>query len=212
MRGANAVRVWRASTITPAILPRGLTIATNGPIYVLGDTNTFSRSGPPPHLPRIDNPANQWVPLMIAGDAVTLLSNNWTDVGREWNAAALPATRYTLLTPTDAAPTTYVMAILGGHVERVAPDGSGGVNNFPRFLEAWTGQSATIHGSLVAGFRSVYQDQGFIAPEGFPTFAPGPYRPPVRNWSFDPNFAIPANQPPGSPSFFVSAIERWNRD
>jgi hypothetical protein len=104
------------------------------------------------------------------------------------------------------------MAILGGHVERVAPDGSGGVNNFPRFLEAWTGQSATIHGSLVAGFRSVYQDQGFIAPEGFPTFAPGPYRPPVRNWSFDPNFAIPANQPPGSPSFFVSAIERWNRD
>lgn len=210
MRGANAVRVWNASTISPTVLPRGLTIATNGPVYVLGDTNTGSLESGAPAVPYVDNNLKTWVPLMIAGDAVTLLSNNWSDVGRAWNSSSpLPANLYTLLSAGDAQSTTYVMAVLGGHVERAGGSESGGVNNFPRFLEAWNGRTATIHGSLVAGYRSVYQDQGFIVPG---MFNPGPYLPPSRDWRFDPNFAKPANQPPGTPSFFVSAIERWNRD
>jgi hypothetical protein len=211
MRGANAVRVWNAATIDPNILPRGLTIASNGPVYVLGDINTGSLAAGVPDTPRVDDVTKNWVPLMVAGDAVTLLSNNWDDAPRAWDAS--PAVRYnnvvTGLVGTDAANTTYVMAVLAGHVERAGGTESGGVNNFPRFLENWSGRVATIHGSLVAGFRSVYQDQGFVVADGT---AAGPYKAPQRNWNFDPNFAKPANQPPGAPSFFVSAIERWNRD
>jgi hypothetical protein len=55
----------------------------------------------------------------------------------------------------------------------------------------------------VIGYRSVYQRQRFHL------FS---YRPPDRLWSFDTNLASPARQPPGTPNFFVQAVERWRRD
>ena len=206
MTAPNAVRIWNAAMIDPAVLPRGLTIVTNGPMYLLGDTNTASldtsTSPPAPGVPRHEAATGPWVPMMIGGDAVTLLSNSWDDNARIWGRSPIANTYVGLCAP-DTAKTTYVMALLGGHVEVTATNGSGGVQNFPRFLECWRGIEAVIHGSLVAGYRSVYQDQGFSL---------GPYRPPNRTWKFDPNLAKPANQPPGTPSFFVSAIERWQRD
>jgi hypothetical protein len=203
MVGPTAVRVWNAQTIDPNVLPKGLTIVSNGPMYVLGDTNTASLAAGVPGLARNEDPAGPWVPLMVGGDAVTLLSKSWDDQARRWSNGSAIADKYVAACTADAAPTTWVMAVLGGHVERTSSNNSGGVQNFPRFLECWRTVDATIHGSLVAGYRSVYQDQGFSL---------GPYRPPNRLWKFDPNLAKPANQPPGTPSFFVSAVERWQRD
>jgi len=204
MVAPTAVRVWNAQTIKPDVLPRGLTIVSNGPMYVLGDTNVGSLTAGVPGLARTEDPAGNWVPLMVGGDAVTLLSNKWSDQERRWSVASVAA-KYPVAncTPADTVKTTFVLAVLGGHVERTSSNASGGVQNFPRFLECWNTVDAVIHGSLVAGYRSVYQDQGFSL---------GPYRPPNRLWKFDPNLAKPANQPPGTPSFFVSAVERWQRD
>lgn len=209
MTGPTAVRVWNASEIKASVLPRGLTIVTNGPMYVLGDTNTKSLEEVSPGVfapgtPRHESATGPWVPMMVGGDAVTLLSNKWDDDQRLWVNTTPIGNKYSG-SVTDSSRTTWVMAMLGGHVERVGAPSSGGVNNFPRFLEGWTGVEAVIHGSLVAGYRSVYQDQGF-------SVGPGPYSAPNRTWKFDPNLAKPANQPPGTPSFFVSAVERWQRD
>jgi len=207
----NAVRVHNASAIDPAILPRGLSIVTNGPMYVLGDVNTSSLVAavpdPVPGTPRMIDPAGPWVPMLVAGDAVTLLSTNWQDqVGDRafgvapvqfnsgCNDAAKPAS-------VSATQTTVVSAILAGHVETGTSIG-GGINNFPRFLECWSGVRSRIIGSMVIGFRSVFQRSRFHL------FA---YRPPNRDWSFDTNFANPTMQPPGTPLFDVQATRRWRR-
>lgn len=206
----NAVRVHNASVVDPGVLPRGLTIATNGPMYVLGDVNTSSLvsgpSGPVPGTPRMIDPAGTWVPMLLAGDAVTLLSTNWQDqVGdRAFGVASVQITGCNLgANPASASATetTIVSAILAGHVETGATWG-GGINNFPRFLECWTGVNNRIIGSMVIGFRSVYQRSRYHL------FA---YRPPNRLWSFDTNFANPAQQPPGTPLFDVQATRRWKR-
>ena len=201
----NAVRVHNASAINPSVLPRGLTIVTNGPMYVVGDVNTSSLSVSPP-VPRMNNPTGLWVPVLLAGDAVTLLSTAWRDhvgdrafgVGQvqitTCNDAAKPAS-------VSAGPTTVVAAILAGQVESGATHG-GGINNFPRFLECWTGVDNRIIGSLVIGFRSVFQRAQFHLLA---------YRPPNRLWSFDTNFANPAQHPPGSPLFDVQSTRRWKR-
>jgi hypothetical protein len=152
------------------------------------------------------DPAGTWVPMLLAGDAVTLLSTNWQDqVGdRAFGVASVQITGCNLgANPASASATetTIVSAILAGHVETGATWG-GGINNFPRFLECWTGVNNRIIGSMVIGFRSVYQRSRYHL------FA---YRPPNRLWSFDTNFANPAQQPPGTPLFDVQATRRWKR-
>ncbi len=65
---------------------------------------------------------------------------------------------------------------------------SGGLNNFPRFLEDWTNKTFTYTGSMIELFNSQIAigewDTGSI------------YVPPNRNWNFDSNFVD--NPPPGS--------------
>jgi hypothetical protein len=202
----NAVRVINASVVDPDVFPRGLTIASNGPVYSLGNINTGSLNGIVPGVPRIDSPTGRWVPVLLAGDAYTLLSTSWTDrtanpLGQDRTWGVPP--REVRFCPTpDAGPTTVVSAILAGHVDTASTWG-GGINNFPRFIECWDNVENRIIGSLVIGFRSVYQRQRYHL------FS---YRPPDRLWGFDPNLESPARQPPGTPVFFVQAVERWERD
>jgi hypothetical protein len=213
----NAVRVINAKTINPNLFPRGLTIATNGPLYTLGDVNSDSlRSDNEPETPRLDSPSGRWVPLMLAGDAITMLSNGWPrdyHADHAWGgcqAATCTGTpgdvrevRTCANHPADDATATRVAAaIVAGQVDTASTWG-GGINNFPRFLECWTDVPHVIVGSLVIGFRSVYQRQPYHLYS---------YRPPDRDWGFDRNLESPARQPPGTPMFFVQAIERWERD
>ena len=195
----NAVRVWNADDVDPAIVPGGLTIASNGPVYVLGDVNVSSLAAGVPGVPRKVNAAGPWVPLLVAGDAVTLLSDSWDDNNHRYNDVFVPVTG---LCTVDTVPTTYTLSILAGHVETSNSKAGGGINNFPRFLECWKGIDTIIHGSLVIGYRSIYQHE---------PWDDDVYQAPIRKWHYDNNLSNPANQPPGSPSFFVQAIERWDR-
>jgi hypothetical protein len=65
---------------------------------------------------------------------------------------------------------------------------SGGLNNFPRFLEDWTGKTFTYTGSMIELFTSQ------IATGQWDTGAI--YQPPIRVWNFDSNFV--GKPPPGS--------------
>ena len=76
---------------------------------------------------------------------------------------------------------------------------SGGVENFPRFLEDWTGKSFTYYGSMVE-----------LYPSGQATGVWGSgnvYNPPNRNWYFDTNFY--ANPPKGSLVLTNYIKQKW---
>jgi hypothetical protein len=158
--------------VNGSILPTGgLTVASQNSVYIQGDYNTTS--------------ASTRGSAAVFADAVTILSNNWND----GNSSAKLSNR-------SASNTTVNTAIVAGFL----PSGftnpktgaqygySGGLNNFPRFLEDWTGKTFTYTGSMIELFTSQIGtgewDTGSI------------YVPPNRVWNFDSNFVD--NPPPGS--------------
>ena len=176
-----AVRV-RYGTNLPS---RGLTIATARPLYIqghynqtnslnLGTTNTISTS-----------------PASLVGDAVTILSENWTDAKSTLAVAS-----------RTALPTTINAAILTGVVETTAGKYSGGMENFPRFLETWgAANPLRYNGSLVKMFPSLYATNAWGKADV--------YAPPKRDWAFDLNFNNPAKLPPLTPSLLKVIRGRW---
>ena len=181
-RGSGAARDASGDGVFPAVRVRGgstltspLTVATAWPLYVQGNFNSVG-----------------WQPAALVGDAITILSNAWTDAahaGPTWPGL------------TGAAPTAVYAAILAGHSATpcdheeagcgaIAPYG-GGLENFPRFLEDWSGVALTYRGSLV----SLYQAQRATEPWGYGVY----YEAPTRDWRFDTRFRDPANLPPGTP-------------
>jgi hypothetical protein len=66
----------------------------------------------------------------------------------------------------------------------------GGIENFPRFLERWSGITLKYVGALVSIHESVIANS---------TWNGTYYSPPVRDWSFDTRFKDPTNLPPGTP-------------
>lgn len=211
----NALRIINGATINPAVYPAGLSIASDQGVYIVGDLNTGSAqyTGGNPLIVPVETtaPFATWRPLMIGGDAVTLLSNNWNDYEADWADARTSANR-ALRNPTT---TTWAFASISGSVETSMSASSGGLNNFPRFLEAWSGsgQATRILGSFVVGFRSVKQWQRFPQPfTGYGVNDQYAYTAPLRQWVYDTNFNMPSNQPPGTPSFFVQAVKTWKRE
>src|SRR5213075_1505083 len=88
------------------------------------------------------------MPASVCADAVTVLSTGWVDTN-----AALSST---VLSSRIAANTTVNAAILTGIVPTTSASDSGGVENFPRFLEDWTSKTLTYNGSMICMFYSQY--------------------------------------------------------
>ena len=170
-----AVRVANG-TILP---PQGLTVATPFPLYVLGNYNaSASDLG-------TTNVADA-APAALLGDAITVLSTSWND-------------GYTVTTPLtsrNAGSTTVNAATLEGIVPSTTINGvkhySGGVENFLRLLENWSGDTLTCNGSIVVMFSSRYATNFWQSPGVY-------YMVPTRNWGFDVNFSNPAKLPPLTP-------------
>ncbi len=104
-----------------------LTIATNLPLYVMGDYN-FDDA--------------KWQPASVVSDAITILSSAWDDTKS--------GEGFTENLPVD---TKVQAAIFSGHSATPffgSPDGGGWVNNYPRFLEKWSPKTTTLNGSLVS--------------------------------------------------------------
>ncbi|GEM_PF-1182335 len=150
--------------------PVGLTISTNGALYVQGtynapdgltwDEDTFASSG-----------EGVEVPAALVADAIMLLSD-------EWDNKNSGLTNKSKRTPTD---TVYSTALVMGNVPSTSSGSySGGLENFPRFLEFWGGKTASYRGSLIRLFRS----------EAFNAKWRGGnvYSPPKRNWAFHTGF------------------------
>ncbi len=188
----------------------GFTIASENPVYILGNYNSNSTDQTWTN-PSATDPAHS--AAAIIADSVTLLSNNW-QVGGDMDSFAYPfgnqscATNSSCTSRRPAASTTYYRVAIAAGKNKVFPATSyasstilygfgtdGGVHNFLRFLEDWSGVSAYYKGSLVSLFYSTY-DTGV-----FKCCGDAVYHPPIRNFSFDPLFSQPQNLPPGTPMF-----------
>jgi hypothetical protein len=168
-------------------IPCGLTIASENPVYIQGDYNA--------------PPDGSWsgssVAAAVAADAITLLSDNWNDV----NSFVYPYSIGTAGTRT-AVQTAYRTALIAGKsIPFVNPAGEaadfgtdGGVHNFLKFLETWSGINCYYEGSLVSFYYArqavgTYKNWGAV------------YSPPNRNYFFDQNFTLgPQYLPPRTPS------------
>jgi hypothetical protein len=185
LSGANesGVRLVNGTNLPPL----GLTLATDSPAYILGDYNV------PPAAKGTTNTTGT-LPASVAADAITILSGAWKDAnGKE------------KLDSRVASSTTVNAAFLTGIVATTSTADSGGLHNFPRFLESWTAKTFTYNGSMICMFNSriatgPWKDTGS---------ANDVYDMPVRQWAWDQNFKDSSKLPPATPSLMVLVRANW---
>jgi hypothetical protein len=196
-RDINSVYVYDRRTVVAGKLggvrvrnglvlpPLGLTVATASPLYVLGNYNQTNSA----NLGTATTSTT--LPASLVGDAITILSVNWTDA----NSRLALASR-------AARPTTVNAAILAGAVETANGNYGGGMENFPRFLESWgLANPLTYNGSMVKMFPSLYATNIWGSANV--------YNPPRRDWAYDLNFNTPAKLPPLTPSLLKIFRNVW---
>jgi hypothetical protein len=177
----------------------GLTIAAENPVYIQGNYNEDNNN--------FDDSTDNHVAAAVIADAVTLLSNNWTDI-RSFNCP------HTMSDPCNgtragrkASTTWYRVAIIAGKGKSFDHPGGGrykdfgtdgGVHNFLRFLENWGGQNLNYRGSIVSLYYNRQATGTYkCGDDGYNNV----YSPPTRGYKFDDEFLDPKRLPPETPMF-----------
>ena len=210
---SDAIRLKKGGVLPDS----GLTLVSDGAVYVQGDYNTGTTYGPDgtggaititnqPVSNQNSDPTQYTVagytqkPAAVAGDAVMILSNSWLDSNSSQQ-----------LSSRNASPTTFNAALVSGQVLTNSVDpvtglpngkASGGAHNFPRFLENWGGQNFTYHGSMCELYSSLH----FTGTYGKSNV----YGAPNRRWFFDNNFLN--TPPPGNLRSTGYIRGRWIRN
>ncbi len=181
----------------------GFTLATNGPLYLVGNYNSDGNAG----TGESDRP-DAWVdakgrryiepPAGIACDSYTQLSRNWLACGQDLNedgnsefgtvfrnrnnsANANRNTRRAAFTEVSAAVITGLIPTIPG-----SSNISGGAHNFPRFLEDWSGG---IQLRMRTSLNALFESEAHLRP--MPNNQ-SYYNPPVRNWGQPSLMTFPA--------------------
>jgi len=178
--GPRVVRLMNGSALpskSDGFAHDGLTIATHHPLYVKGSFNTVAKK-----------------PAALMADAVTLLSNEWSDAN-----STKPVTSRVV-----SSAVTLNAAVMGGRTLTNSLGGGGGrMNHLIRLLEDWDGRRLNYKGSEV-GMWTPHEATGDLRcckKEG------GAYSPPARVWEYDTSYqSNPSLLPPGTPT--VRAIIR----
>lgn len=202
----NALRIHNGRHIDRAVFPRGLTIATNLPTYLLGDYNSTSVPADRPADARsIITTTVEWRPALVAADTIAYQSSNWSDESALWN---VPINTSNTNRQRDAGPTTYTFQALSGWLESDGRGNRDEVTYFTRLLEYWgaAGASRTERGSRVIGFASSFGLRFDWNGESNSDNNTG------KVGAYDYNLDLPENQPPGSPRFQVTAIQTFVRN
>lgn len=142
----------------------GLTVVSNQPVYIKGDYNTTNEK-----------------PAAVIADSVNLLSNNWSDANSALGLSSRPATA-----------TTVNTAFVAGVKTTTASHYNGGLENYPRLHENWSGTNLNIKGSFVELWNS-------SVATGDWAYGGSQYTAPNRNWTYNTNFNNAANLPPFTP-------------
>ncbi|ANM30734.1 hypothetical protein ABI59_15825 [Acidobacteria bacterium Mor1] len=178
-----------ASSVAGAPTVQGMTVVTNQAMYTWGDFNSVNKK-----------------PAAFLGDSLNVLSNNWDD--SHSYSGGVEVTNRDLRPATD---TTINAAFLGGTDLTGGSDGTagqdsgnynGGLENYPRFHEKWSGKRLTYRGSFVSLNVPRHVDG---------TWSSQIYSPPIRDWGYDTDFNDAANLPPLSPRFVYLRQELFVR-
>jgi hypothetical protein len=173
--------------INGAILPpHGLTVITPQPLYVWGNYNIETNATGGSSAGTTNT--TYTLPAAIMADAVTVLSARWLD---SYTSSTSLSTRLVGNTLTVNA------AVIEGIVPSFTDAGSvkhysGGLENYFRLLENWSGQSLWYNGSFVAMFPSQYATNYWQSPGVY-------YQVPTRDWGLDQNFKNFFKLPPLTP-------------
>ena len=188
--GINSIYVYSSVGMNNSTLPgvqlvdgqqlpaAGLTVATPLPLYVKGNYNITTDGT---HFSTALGDTKYTVPAALMGDAITILSGNWND---SYSSSLGVNSR-------SAVNTTINAATLEGIVQSDGSHYSGGVENFLRLLENWSGRTLTYNGSIVVMFPSQYATN----PWSYGSY----YTAPKRDWGFDPKFKNSDSLPPLTP-------------
>ncbi|MDD4348253.1 MAG: hypothetical protein PHF70_04035 [Opitutales bacterium] len=177
----------------------GFTIATNGPLYLIGNYNsdgeTTASAGEPDDWKDAKGRDYLEPPAGIACDSFTALSKNWLqgaqdldengarDGGGGW-AENRRDSDVKLVVNTNtkrmADFTEMSVSVITGLIPTIIKDStgkiSGGAHNFPRFLEDWSGVDLRMRTSLNALFQSEAHKEPMPKDTGYY------YDPPNRDW------------------------------
>jgi hypothetical protein len=188
---------------------KGFTVASENGVYVLGNYNATGIAAignPTKSTDYLPQDTADHIPASVVADAVTILSNNWSDA-RSFTfpfslgsrKASETFTRFAMLAG-DAKSSVNGEPNQGGGDPRLA----GGVHNFKRFLEDWGGFRLNYAGSLINLYNSHNNNGTFKC-------CAMVYAPPTRNWVFDSTFLDPRRLPPGTPFFQSIQITGFQR-
>lgn len=181
--------------------PTGLTVVSDQAIYVEGNynCNDVNRCNGNPVQPT-------WNPSAFIGDTINVLSENWENGGND-SKSVLP------LANRPASDTEVNAAFIGGQDITTPTEGSGGLENYPRFHETWSGDALNYLGSFVSLGVPSYSNGPWCANGQSCNVNTGActgrnncniYDPPVRNWDYDGRFEDAANLPPLNPQVVYS--------
>lgn len=179
----------------------GITIVSDNPVYIQGDFNSGRVAGskePPSNSGNPDDPDVSGYtrqPASVMGDAITLLSNSWSD-----------GNSYSGLTSRVASNTTVNAALVAGNTPTAGGYYSGGGENFVRFLEDWTGKTFTYYGAMM----NMYSSTHAIGKWGNGNV----YEQPTMKWHFDKTLSVDSSGNPVSVPGYVSTVaylqqQRW---
>ncbi len=188
------VRLRNAASLQSSVggspLVKGFTVVSDQAAYIQGNFNSTGK-----------------IPAAVMADSLNVLSNAWSNAvsgGVETASAAA-------LTSRVASSTTINSAFLAGTdstsgIEGTAGQGgyyNGGLENYPRFHENWSGQVLTYRGSFVSLGVPLHVNGRWSAQS---------YNPPNRDWNYDTSFNNAANLPPITPRFVYLRQELFIRD
>ena len=189
----NGVYVWKDYNVNGISLASGTDSTASDKYYPQGKTGTLTGT----------SDGELHIPAAIVGDAVTILSNNWDDA----KGFAYPND----LTKRVATDTRVRFAMIAGDpiTGRSPSEGlngkqNGGLINFKRFLESWTGDRLNYSGSLINLYNASNSNGRHK-----PNFAT--YNPPTRDWTFEESFKDPNRLPPGTPFVYFITFTGFER-
>ncbi|MGA3284291.1 MAG: hypothetical protein ABSD57_07525 [Verrucomicrobiota bacterium] len=178
-------RVVNGGMLPSQTAPYGFTVVTPMPLYVYGNYNVSNSLG----SSLGQNSTTYTWPAALMADAITILSTNWLD------ANSAPANKAVC---TSGGPTPKTTTVNAAMLEGIVPSTngiySGGLENFLRLLENWSGGVPLwYNGSFIVMFPSQYATN-------YQQITGKYYNAPVRCWAFDTNFVQLAGLPPLTPT------------
>jgi hypothetical protein len=188
VRVRNGQEIRSVVSGAPAI--KGMTVVSDQAMYVMGTFNSVNKK-----------------PAAFLADTVNILSNAWAD-SNSYSGGAPRALSYRIATDTTVNSAFLAGTDTTGGVEGGGGQGgayNGGLENYPRFHEDWTGRTFTYRGSFVSLNRPRHQNGVWVYGGNY-------YTAPNRVWSYETAYNNAANLPPITPRFVYLRQELFVRD